>query len=299
MIYPWGKNHRDKAKRAPSLDIPKQVVTRMQVFTLIMVAYVIVDMVLANHFKAYLFNDGILVFLFLYVLPAIAVLAVYLACMLVIFKHKSTGIHGGRERKHASKEMDMFTSFFFPMGVRSLKMPLELRPELAKIHGDLIAGRQEETLPVIEQYISTRAPRKIITCGDVISKNFLKMQELPDIMVVDGKTCRKEYKLDVPGEYQAIDIENPTGSISREAWFAIKNAFFVHRKLLIRIVKGEEDLLVLPLVLLAPVGSIVSYGQPPVTDTNPPIPSGAVMIPVSRNRKKHFFDVLSRFERVR
>ncbi|GAI81305.1 unnamed protein product, partial [marine sediment metagenome] len=61
-------------------------------------------------------------------------------------------------------------------------------------------------------------------------------------------------------------------------------------KHLFEVIKGEEDLLVLPLVLSIPlnetVKNLVFYGQPPITDSKRQIPEGIVMVDVEIRIKK-------------
>ncbi len=60
---------------------------------------------------------------------------------------------------------------------------------------------------------------------------------------------------------KTVFVDNPQGTITQEAILAIKNAIEekVHTHI---VVKGEEDLLTLVAVLLAPEKAFVVYGQP-------------------------------------
>ena len=55
---------------------------------------------------------------------------------------------------------------------------------------------------------------------------------------------------------------------------------------MLKITEGEEDLLVLPLVLEIPLEkklqNYVFYGQPPITDSKHSIPEGIVMVKVNK-----------------
>ena len=63
-----------------------------------------------------------------------------------------------------------------------------------------------------------------------------------------------------------------------------------NKRTLLKITKGEEDLLVLPLVLsITPserVKNLVFYGQPPITDSKKTIPEGIVMVDVEKRIQK-------------
>ena len=71
-------------------------------------------------------------------------------------------------------------------------------------------------------------------------------------------------------------MNNPQGTITQEAIFAIKEALERNEHTHI-VVDGEEDLLTLIAVLYAPENAFVVYGQPY---------SGIVVVKVSRLRKK-------------
>ena len=116
-------------------------------------------------------------------------------------------------------------------------------------------------------------PIRIIAVGDVTSATLMDQGVEPDVCVVDGITKRGEYKRQVFGTRQYL-IYNPPATIYPEAWSAIDTALHdgYHSTV---IVEGEEDLLGFPAVLLAPLGSVMLYGQPdrgivwvPVNDVN-------------------------------
>ena len=70
----------------------------------------------------------------------------------------------------------------------------------------------------------------------------------------------------------------------------IENIVKSKKRTLLRITEGEEDLLVLPLVVALPleeqVKHLVFYGQPPVTDSKNPIPEGIVLVDVNKKIQK-------------
>ena len=74
------------------------------------------------------------------------------------------------------------------------------------------------------------------------------------------------------------------------------------KKTLLKITKGEEDLLVLPLVLELPleenVKNFVFYGQPPITDSKHAIPEGIVLVDVNieiQNKVKKYINLMEKF----
>ncbi len=102
-----------------------------------------------------------------------------------------------------------------------------------------------------------------------------------DVSVVDYRTMRREV---APGRtaYGTIfQAANPAGTIELAAWEALGEAIGRRRSLLI--VQGEEDLLVLPAILLAPERSFVIYGQPR---------DGMVVVRVSREKKAEIQEII-------
>ena len=78
-------------------------------------------------------------------------------------------------------------------------------------------------------------------------------------------------------------VSNPPGTISAEAQRILFQSIQKYKTLAI-IVEGEEDLLVLPLMVQMPIGSVIIYGQPR---------EGMVVITLTEERKnwaKNFID---------
>ena len=106
---------------------------------------------------------------------------------------------------------------------------------------------------------------KLITVGDVVSLTVNRNGITPDIAVYDGMTERREmtefasYVNDkgwIPAE-----VRNPAGMISADLVKTIENALSGSEKTTIRVI-GEEDLAVIPCIILAPIGTNVIYGWP-------------------------------------
>ena len=68
-----------------------------------------------------------------------------------------------------------------------------------------------------------------------------------------------------------------------------------------KIIEGEEDLLLLPLVLEIPlqegVKNIAFYGQPPITNSNYVIPEGIVIVTVDKGVQEKVKSVISLMEK--
>jgi uncharacterized protein (UPF0218 family) len=102
---------------------------------------------------------------------------------------------------------------------------------------------------------------RIITVGDATTERLISFGITPDIAVIDG--LERRLRRDHSVNYHAKEIlcTNPAGTISKEALHVLQIALQTPPPTIVK-VKGEEDMLALPLFMLAPKGSAVLYGQP-------------------------------------
>ena len=112
----------------------------------------------------------------------------------------------------------------------------------------------------METVIPLIADRLVYTVGDVVTHNLQKRGIIPAIAVVDGQTMRLPCRRMPAMTGHCIRVENPPGTITDELTRALGQA--VTSTPVTIFVDGEEDLAVIPLVLAAPDGTIVLYGQP-------------------------------------
>ncbi|MFO7792994.1 MAG: DUF359 domain-containing protein [Candidatus Saliniplasma sp.] len=133
-----------------------------------------------------------------------------------------------------------------------LRVPNGLRKPLKEKVGDLVDGK----LP--ERYTKYDC---IITVGDVVTDVLIEQDIVPDLALVDGKTRRGEYESKGSVHEKTINIKNPAGIITRDAWEAIQYGLN-HEEPITIIVDGEEDLLSLVVIALANKGCLVIYGIP-------------------------------------
>ncbi|MCL2149080.1 MAG: GTP-dependent dephospho-CoA kinase family protein [Methanomassiliicoccaceae archaeon] len=117
---------------------------------------------------------------------------------------------------------------------------------------------REEELTVIDK------KSKMITVGDVVSLTVVKHGIVPDLSVYDGMTEREEMTefaaLVKDKGWEETVVRNEAGTITAELVAAVRNALD-GKKEIIR-VEGEEDLAVLPCILLSPEGTNIIYGWP-------------------------------------
>ncbi len=102
-----------------------------------------------------------------------------------------------------------------------------------------------------------------ISIGDETTNNLLNADLIPKIGIIDNIIERKTSKHSI--EYNAVTLNtvNPPGTITDELWATIQKSFDIAPKSnVLIVVEGEEDLAVIPCVLMAPEGSLILYGQP-------------------------------------
>ena len=150
-----------------------------------------------------------------------------------------------------------------------IKMAPILDSELKTPMGQIFSG--PEDLPEVAMSSALESlPEKrgsIIAVGDVTVKTLLEMEIIPDIGLIDGMTKRTALL-----ESEIVDMEcfdevknatNPAGCLTPSLLESIEEAIFSQNSVVIN-VTGEVDLAPLYIHCLAPIGSVVLYGQPNV-----------------------------------
>ena len=171
---------------------------------------------------------------------------------------------------------------------RDLVLPVRLRERLKKPFGVLLRGKHPETTLRAKEMILDKKPPKLVAVGDVVTRNLLEEGVVPDISIIDGKTLRSvNESVNVPNSVQ-MKVQNPAAMISAGVWDTLKKAYDSDVPVEL-FVEGEEDLLTMPAILLAPDESIVIYGQPK---------EGLVVIEVNDNKRKEVREILSQMEAV-
>jgi len=161
-----------------------------------------------------------------------------------------------------------------------------LRKELKRPQGLLIEGPFEETTKRLKELIEEEKPSLIISVGDIVSRNMIEYGVSANVLIVDNKVMRKPIQPITVDADQTLYAKNPPGAITDEAWAAIRNA--VEQKGQTRVmIEGEEDLLTLAVVLAAPNGAMVVYGQPHV---------GIVVVKVTEETKERMRVIVDAME---
>lgn len=133
-----------------------------------------------------------------------------------------------------------------------LRLPEENRRLFEEPFGELHTS--------IEEILPRLAGRTVYTVGDVVTYNLQKNGITPAVAIVDGYTMRSPCSRLPAVRGECIRVRNPAGTLTDELERALEHA--VRHPPVTILVDGEEDLAVIPLVIAAPMGTIVLYGQP-------------------------------------
>jgi GTP-dependent dephospho-CoA kinase len=165
----------------------------------------------------------------------------------------------------------------------TLRLPESLREYLRWPMGPLVTG--EAILPAI------RGASPVVTVGDFCTLDLVARGRTPDVCLVDFKTKRQED----PELKEALErigsvvlrVTNPAGTIVPDAWKVVSEAFKAKERVRVE-VRGEEDLLALVCIALAPPSAAILYGLPS---------QGVVVVRADEAAKTRVLDVLRRMER--
>ena len=140
----------------------------------------------------------------------------------------------------------------------------------------MIEGPFEKTMKRLKELINKETPSVIISVGDVVSRNMNEQNISPNILIIDNKVMRKPIPPITVETDHTLYATNPPGTITDEAWEAIRRAFEQKGRTKV-VIDGEEDLLTLATVLSAPNDAFVVYGQPHM---------GIVLVKVTEEKRK-------------
>ena len=140
-----------------------------------------------------------------------------------------------------------------------MQLPDDLRDQLKNPLGNLISDNDPNKENIIKKI---SAESVLITVGDRTTENMLQLGLKPQIQIIDGLEKRNQRIVPTDDTINTkLSCRNPPGEITEESMQIIKKAFSSEPPVRI-IVDGEEDLLVIPVCILAPENSVVMYGQP-------------------------------------
>lgn len=164
-----------------------------------------------------------------------------------------------------------------------MHLPDNLRDKLKKPLGLLLKNSD-----VTKENVLKNIPvgSFVISVGDATTEKLLNYGIIPSLQIVDG--LEKRVKRDMPSGNvnTTLSCNNPPAEITIESVQTIKKALQSTKPVRIA-VNGEEDLLVLPVVVYAPENAIVLYGQPN---------EGLVIVSINaeiRNKSQSIMDSMS------
>jgi uncharacterized protein (UPF0218 family) len=106
--------------------------------------------------------------------------------------------------------------------------------------------------------------KKVISVGDSTTDRLVSFDIVPDISVIDGieRRVKRNYNLySKITRVKVLHCRNPAGSITKEAFLVLCKALTMSGPVKV-VVNGEEDMLALPMITIAPDKAVVLYGQP-------------------------------------
>ena len=140
--------------------------------------------------------------------------------------------------------------------------------------GRLVAGTPAECNRALRQVKTSEKSQILILVGDTISRNAIQSGITPDVIVVDNREMRGEAAEFDYGKQRVYRAINEPATINLLAWQAVAEAIEKGDGMVL--VDGEEDLLTLVAILVAPIGATVAYGQPE---------TGIVIVQISAAKK--------------
>jgi uncharacterized protein (UPF0218 family) len=165
----------------------------------------------------------------------------------------------------------------------TFRLPKNQRKELRNtLVGDLIT----------EDEINQRTwTDMVVSVGDMVTYTLYRHGVEPSIAIVDYHTergiCENNIISAISQQHaHIIKVRNPPATITDELWDAIEKAIRLPDPVRIE-VDGEEDLAVLPAIVLAPANTTVVYGLPG---------RGIICVKVGPYEQKRVEEILKKME---
>ncbi len=180
---------------------------------------------------------------------------------------------------------------------RNLALPFSQRKHFKKPLGQLLKSNTNNLswlALVAKEEIKKKPTPMIITVGDIVTQGFLRAKTPFSLAVIDYRSRRQSV---YPGFHKELIEASPLmetavndpGTLSSSVIKKIKQLMpkiIFQQKRAVLEIKGEEDLTVLPLVLLSPLETFIFYGQPD---------KGIVKVRVTEKIKNKTYSLLNKF----
>jgi uncharacterized protein (UPF0218 family) len=160
-----------------------------------------------------------------------------------------------------------------------------MRVDLKTPLGELFRGDVSDNVVVLREMLEEKKPPCFATVGDYVTFYIMESGLNPDLAVVDHRVMRQDVE---PFKFirEKVTVINPAGTIKAEAQRVLWDAITLKKRLGV-VVEGEEDLLVLPLMAMMPIGSVIVYGQPR---------EGMVVVTLTEERRRWAKDFMAEME---
>ena len=160
-----------------------------------------------------------------------------------------------------------------------------MRGDLKTPLGELIRGDVSDNVVILREMLEEKKPPCFATVGDYVTFYVMESGLNPDLAVVDHRVMRQNVD---PFKFirEKVAVINPAGTIKAEAQRVLWDAITLKKRLGV-VVEGEEDLLVLPLMAMMPIGSVIVYGQPH---------EGMVVVTLTEERRRWAKDFMAEME---
>jgi uncharacterized protein (UPF0218 family)/phosphopantetheine adenylyltransferase len=163
---------------------------------------------------------------------------------------------------------------------KRLLLPEDLRDTLRIPLGKVIKDMRQ-----VKKFIDNNS--LLITIGDIVTINLFMKDIRSDISIFDFRTRRHIISKEYFDILKSFTISSPTQEITNEPGLIERRSVGSIRRALMNFlesgekqvieVRGEEDLMTLPVILLSPLNTLVLYGQAGV---------GTVIVKVTEKKKK-------------
>ena len=109
-----------------------------------------------------------------------------------------------------------------------------------------------------------KSSKFLISVGDATFSNLIEHKLYPNLAIIDNLVQRKNYNHNVIHTENILKTNNPAGYITDDLWETIGEALRLcgNGECYVIDVAGEEDLAVLPCILMASEDTTILYGQP-------------------------------------
>jgi len=166
-------------------------------------------------------------------------------------------------------------------------IPYDIREQLKIPWGNIIE--------LTDKTLKNFNPESLISVGDVSTLTLHKLGIKPSLSILDFIVERKKkfssiQELGFSGKEVTITIDNKPGTINGDLFEIISKSIKSARKHFIIKINGEEDLAVLPAILVAPLCWGIVYGQPK---------KGLVFLYITEELKKRAYSIILASKTIR